>query len=260
MILDFSPSPSLFICNTKVFEPGEVHSTRRYFKSVLLLMMDGELKFREDGKIITLHPGEYYIQREGLLQEGVPLKDPPIYFFIEFSGTFSDGQFGLPLHGTFSAAKVVPLLERLEELFLRHHADLFKLNSYMLRVFSELLGGRAIVNEKYNTAYLIRNYIDSNYNTKITLADISKKVGYTEDYIARIFKEQYKITPHRYLTSLRMEHARWTLENTSLSAEQTALTVGYSDFSAFYRCFRKTFGVAPGAIRPEPSTEKSPMV
>ena len=148
MVMKFTPSPTFIVCDTKVFQPKELHCTRLYNRSVLILMMDGELRFREDGKLFTLLPGEYYIQRNGLLQEGVPMDKPPIYFWIEFHASYSEDAIGLPLRGTFRMLNVVPLIERMEDLFHHHRADPFKLNSYMLRIFSELLSSSNYIDEK----------------------------------------------------------------------------------------------------------------
>ena len=95
----------------------------------------------------------------------------------------------------------------------------------------------------------VRNFIDSQYTTPISLEDISKKFGYTEEYILRLFKKHYDISPHQYLIRLRMEQAMWLLENTDISIEQTAISVGYSDSSSFYRGFKKAFGISPGAVK-----------
>lgn len=250
MVMNFAPCPTFSICATKVFLPNEQHITRRYNKSVLILMMDGELRFLEDGKLIMLTAGEYYIQREGLFQQGVPLATQPIYFFIEFNACYSERQAGLPLRGTFEAKKIVSIMETCEELFFSRKANAFKLNSYMLRIFSELLGSNdAISGESQTLARYVGNYIDSQYTSPINLADISKKFGYTEEYLSRIFKRHYHMSPHQYLIKLRMEHARWLLENTNNSAEQIALLLGYGDYSVFYKNFRKTFGTSPTALQ-----------
>ncbi len=73
--------------------------------------------------------------------------------------------------------------------------------------------------------------------------------GYTEDYLIRPFKSHYGVTPHRYLIGRRMDHARWLLENTTLSTEQIASAVGYPDFSVFYRAFCNVHGASPGTFR-----------
>lgn len=249
MVLNFFPSPSFIICGTKIFTPNEKHVTRKFNRSVLILMFDGVLKFMEDGQLITLTAGDYYIQRDGLLQEGVEMDSKPIYFFIEFSATYSDSLSGLPLRGRFDAKKTTSLMESCEEQFVQKNANAFKLNSYMLRIFSELLNSAPVNNENNTLAERVRNLIDSQYNSTISLSDISKKFGYTEEYILRIFKKHYGISPHQYLIKLRMEHSKWLLENTDISIEQVAGSVGYSDFSAFYRSFKKVFGTPPSSMR-----------
>ncbi|MBE6549169.1 MAG: helix-turn-helix transcriptional regulator [Ruminococcaceae bacterium] len=249
MILDFSPSPNFYACSTKVFLQNEIHVTRRYKRSVLILMLGGVLRFMEDGKEITLEKGEYYIQRQGLFQEGVPLDDPPIYFYIEFYGHYSDGENGLALRGSFSPEKLSAITEGLEAIFKEHKANFFLLNSYMCRIFSELLEGVPTLNEKTNTARLIKNFISSRYYSQTKISDISKKFGYAEDYVIRIFKEIYGITPHKYLTNIRLEHARWLLENTDKTADEIAVSIGYNDFSTFFRAFKNAYGVSPSNIR-----------
>lgn len=46
------------------------------------------MSFLEDGERVDIKAGEYYIQKEGTLQKGVPIIDPPMYFYIHFCGTF----------------------------------------------------------------------------------------------------------------------------------------------------------------------------
>ena len=233
----------------RAFSAGEEHVTRHFSKSVLILMLDGELRFREDGKEISLRKNEYYIQRDGLFQEGVPLPCPPTYFYIEFYGEYSQDEYGLPLRGHFDPAAVAALTEKCERLYKQRNGDMFKLNSYMCRIFSELLDSKSNTNEHTRLALEMRNHIESSYHERLTLDSLSAIFGYDKDYLARIFKENYGISPHKYITEVRMEQAHWMLEHTDVSAEQIALSVGYSDFSAFYRNFISTYRMSPGSIR-----------
>lgn len=249
MYLDFLPAPSFCSCSTKIFRQGEDHVTRRFQKSVLILMLENELRFGEDGKEIRVRAGEYYIQREGLFQEGLPMEIPPTYFYIEFFGHYSEETGGLPLRGTFSLGGIASLLQRFETLYRQSHTDFFKLNSYFCRVLSELSDRQPSNSEKQKFAYRIRSLLESDYYRPLPMAELSARFGYDKDYLAQIFRECYDVSPHRYLTELRMEHARWMLENTAMSAEQIAFSVGYAEFSAFWRNFKKTYGRSPAAMR-----------
>ncbi len=244
MNLLFSPAPEFSIAAERRFAPGEEHVTRLYERSVLILMLAGELSFLEDGKRITLRPDEYYIQRHGLLQEGVPLSDPPYYIYIEFKGSYAD-EPGLPIRGCFERDRILPSALRLCHS-CRSGTNLFYLAAYMNRVFGELIPRKAAENR---TAQLIKNYIESDYGSNITLHSLSEKFNYAEDYIARIFKREFDTTPHQHLTVIRLEQAMWLLENTDHPCEKICTMVGYNDFSAFWRAFKARFSFSPRDAR-----------
>lgn len=240
-----TPPPEFFICWKKIFAPSEEHVTRIYRRSVLILMLEGELSFYEDKKPITLKPGEYYIQKQNLLQEGMPLTSPPVYYYIEFNGSF-DSRSGLSLRGRFDKNRITALTEKLYGFCKSGERNNFYLSSQMMRIFAELQGGCDVSS---TTPHLVKRYVESEYASDISLASISKKFGYTEDHITRIFKKEFGITPHAHLINVRLEHAMWMLENTDLSAEKIASAVGYRDFSAFWRAFKQKYSTSPSLVR-----------
>ena len=247
MTLNFSPAPDYFICAEKVFSLGEEHVTRIYERSVLILMTDGVLRFLENGEEIVLKKGDYYIQRPMLLQEGLPLHNPPTYIYIEFNGTFSDDAAGLPLRGIFDEDRVIPVAKRLCEAAKNKSRNKFYLLSYMNRVFGELTAPSG--NTGVGVAYLIRDHIESEYANDITLTSISKKFGYTEDYVNRLFKSEFSVTPHKHLINTRLDHALWLIEDTEIPIEKISAAVGYGDFSSFWRAFKSKYQFSPREIR-----------
>ena len=62
--------PEFIKTNIRTFSPGETHITRTCNFHVLIIMLDGELIFYEDGTRVILQRGQWYIQRSGLFQEG----------------------------------------------------------------------------------------------------------------------------------------------------------------------------------------------
>ncbi len=246
MVLQFSQLPEFSLCSKKIFLPSERHVTRLVEHSVLILMLEGTLYFREDGEDCAVSAGEYYIQRKGLFQEGRCPSPGAVYYFIHFAGCFSEGQEGLVLRGQFSPLKLLPTLERLAALSADRTVDPFRLNSYLFRILSDLLSANPHYDEVGGVAYRLKQYIETQYAEPICLEALSQRFGYTKDYLIRIFRERYGTTPHRYLTDCRMAQALWLLENTELSAEQIGAAVGYSDFSTFYRAFCKKHGRSPG--------------
>lgn len=252
MYLKYSPPPNFIFSAKKVFEPDELHITRICDKSILILMTDGILRFREDGRDVELREGEYYIQRHHLLQEGVRLGELPVYYFIEFFGSYSeddpDGEY-LPLRGEYRRDEVLPTAERFERMYSSHRLNHFEINSFMHHIFGSLMPERARGNESERILGMIRGDIEARFAENMTIDELASRYGYTSDYVTKLFREKYGTTPHRYRIRLRMEHARWLIGNTTMGLVQIAESVGYRDFSAFYRQYRTTFGVSPAELR-----------
>ena len=252
MYLSPTPPPEFRTCAKKVFAPGEVHITRLYWRSVLILMTKGTLTFREDGQDISVGEGEYYLQREGLMQEGLTPGVSPEYYYIEFNGAYLESnEHGvcLPLRGAYRESVILPILESFEALFAGHTANQFLLNSYMNRVFGELSSGLLMKSESDGVLDLIKNDIEARFNENTTIEEIAKRYGYTSDHVIRLFRQKFGVTPHRYRLHLRMEHAKWLIGNTDMSLEAVADAVGYKEFPSFWRCYRAVYGVSPGKNR-----------
>ena len=251
MELKFTPSPEYFICAKKEFLPAEEHVTRIYERSVLILMISGTLKFLESGKEIVLKKSDYYIQQQHLLQEGLSLDDPPIYYYVEFSGSFSEGDHGLPIKGRFDEKRLLPYAERLCAAAKDKSKNFFYLSSYMNRIFGELM---SIPPTEHGTAQRVKDYIESNYASEITLASVAARFGDTKDHIERVFKKRFGISLHSHLISVRLEHAMWLLENSDISVERISSAVGYKDFSSFWRAFKKEYSISPSQARAKSSS------
>lgn len=89
----------------------------------------------------------------------------------------------------------------------------------------------------------IAGYIDCNY-LNICSAEELSKFGYSYQYICKLFKDIYGISPGAYLLSKRMDHAANSLsQGESVSA--VAHVLGYSSPYNFSRAFKKHFGYPP---------------
>ena len=251
MLLQTSSRISLTGAARKVFRKGELHVSRVFGESVLILMESGVLRFREDGDEVTLRAGEYYIQRNGLRQEGVPVPpeedDPARYFFIHFSGgSYAEGGAGVPLRGVYPAKRVRPYVETLER---NRAANRFLLGACLYHILGELAETSPAYDRTGDLLERLRTNIEDQYASDIELGDLAKRFGYSPDHLTRLFRKRYGTTIHRYLTDLRMERAQWYLQTTGLTVAAVAAEVGYRDLSAFYRAFLARYGVSPNAVR-----------
>ena len=77
----------------------------------------------------------------------------------------------------------------------------------------------------------------------------------SEKYVSQYFKEHFHITLSKYVTYLRLEHAKQLLQNSDIPVTEVAMLSGYQNISYFIRSFKKTYGVSPLKYRKnEPST------
>ncbi len=240
------PLPLFDLCAIRRFEKGEHHITRVYQKSVIIFMLEGVLRFEENGKEISLREGEYYIQRAGLFQSGLRPSDSPVYFFIHIDAEFStDPNDGIPIRGKFSKEAITAYADEYERLFRTHETTFFLMNSIMLQIFSELESTAAPENARVRIAKDIKRYIASEFAGTLSLSKIAERYGYSDDYIIKIFKNRYGITPYQYLIKKRLAQAESLLVQSNLSIEEISRAVGYNDFSTFFRDFKKKYGMSP---------------
>ena len=93
------------------------------------------------------------------------------------------------------------------------------------------------------------NYINSNYEKELTLADISNFVFLSPSYFVRIFKEEMDVSPISYLLRVRIQKAKEMLETTDMKISDIALMVGFSNHQRLNEIFKKITGITPTAYR-----------
>lgn len=92
-------------------------------------------------------------------------------------------------------------------------------------------------------------YISRHFHEDIQLSDVANHVCINKNYLIRMFKKQYSITPVNYIIECRLNHARNLLINTSLSVKEIADMCGYNSTSFFITQFKKNFEMTPSEYR-----------
>jgi AraC family transcriptional regulator len=92
---------------------------------------------------------------------------------------------------------------------------------------------------------LLREHLDGS----LRLADLASECGLSISHFARSFKASFGMPSHRWLTRLRIEHAKDLLQHTREPLAQIALRSGFSDQPAFTRTFQRVVGISPGRWR-----------
>ncbi|XTR39077.1 helix-turn-helix domain-containing protein [Paraclostridium tenue] len=91
----------------------------------------------------------------------------------------------------------------------------------------------------------VLSLIESEYQSPLTLDDLSKAAGMTPKYFCRFFSEMTNKTPIEYLNYYRIEIACEQLLTTNYSITEIALNCGFNDVSYFIKMFKKHRGITP---------------
>lgn len=92
-------------------------------------------------------------------------------------------------------------------------------------------------------------FINKNYQEKISLKDIETNLHVNASYFSTLFKQEMGVTFTDYLNSLKIEHACHLLTETNLSIIDVSLSTGFDDQSYFTKVFKKAKGMTPKAYR-----------
>lgn len=101
-------------------------------------------------------------------------------------------------------------------------------------------------------AHQIRSTLDqamAKQGNTIAIRPLLSSMGHSYEHLARIFRQQYGLTPLDYVQSIRIERARHLLRHTDDKLHTVAHAVGYRDAIYFSRLFKQHTGMTPGAYR-----------
>jgi transcriptional regulator GlxA family with amidase domain len=88
-------------------------------------------------------------------------------------------------------------------------------------------------------------WIGEHLDADLTVAVLARRVHLSERQFIRVFTAQVRLSPARYVETLRLEAARRLLETTICSVEQVARACGYRTPETMHRAFRRRLGTTP---------------
>ena len=90
----------------------------------------------------------------------------------------------------------------------------------------------------------VRDRMRSEYATDLRLPDLAAAVGLSTFQLIALFKRTAGLTPHAYLTQVRLDAACRLLRRATLPAD-VASAVGFYDQSALNKHFKRSYGITP---------------
>lgn len=90
-----------------------------------------------------------------------------------------------------------------------------------------------------------QSFIKAHFDKMLSLDEIATNVAMNKRTFVRRFKNATNDTPLNYIHKLKVEKAKYILENDNKTFEEISFMLGYEDVSAFRKVFVKHTGVAP---------------
>jgi len=89
-------------------------------------------------------------------------------------------------------------------------------------------------------------YVNTHLETDLSLDTLSAHFFLSKSQINRKFKKLTGTSAGEYINTKRILYARQRIMEDGISARQACNEVGYSDYSSFYRAYKKKYGTSPG--------------
>jgi AraC family transcriptional regulator len=95
----------------------------------------------------------------------------------------------------------------------------------------------------------VLDFIDARLAKEISLDDLAAEACLSPFHFSRLFRDATGVSPHRFVTDLRVQAAQKLLALDHSSLVEIALDTGFGSQDNFTRVFRKTTGLTPGQYR-----------
>ncbi len=95
----------------------------------------------------------------------------------------------------------------------------------------------------------IVRFVEARLGEDIGLDKLAGLVGYSAPHFARLFKQAFRVTPHRFVVERRLDRARQLLRRDEHSIREIAALCGFAGESHFSTTFRRHAGISPSRFR-----------
>lgn len=207
------------------------------------------------GYALTAHSQEeiiiigILIQKESFFKTFLPVlsSDPKLFHFFlaPQNDEYSDDFIHLKFEDPFC---IRTLLEMMVVEYANPREDTQKILQPMVLTLlmqaARQYRNSVSVPENETLSDQIIRYISEHTDT-VSLSSIAQHFAYHPNYISTLLHQETGRTFSEILLEQRMDRALSLLRGTSLSIEEIAAMLGYSNSSNFYKAFRKYYGCSP---------------
>ncbi len=102
--------------------------------------------------------------------------------------------------------------------------------------------------EGRNAVAAAQHFIEAHYTEPLTTATVARAIGHERSYFSTLFHRRTGQTIRRYLTAVRLRHAKARIAEGE-KVEAAMLSSGFRSKRSFYGQFRSANGCTPAAFR-----------
>lgn len=227
----------------------------------IIYLKNGDLTYNIEGK-------KYHIKKNSLifakpfLTHSINVNSPEIYdrhAFLFENSIVKDSVFNrLPAEMNVINLNEYPKISEIfdkADFYSKHFKD-EELKKILSNIVEEVFYNIIIVSEnfaesningKYSANPIIASvveFINNNLSEPFTVEDICKELFISKSYLHGIFMKHMQITPQKYISQKRLLIAQKEIRALAKPTEIYTLC-GFSDYSSFYRAYKKYFGYPP---------------
>ncbi len=211
----------------------------------LTFLFSGEMTYYYNDEKIILHSGEAILFPQGSIRAREAGNTHVEYasINIKFENDFSPEFYGIIKNSVTS--DITFQLEMMMEIWntaLEQREDICK--SIISSLYFQLL---LLVKKNQNPAIsAIKQYISSNITKKLSLEEIAATAHWSPAYCSAEFRRITGKNVIEYINGEKMAYAKRMIIKGDMSLGEIAESLGYMEYSYFFRVFKKVTGQIPG--------------
>lgn len=232
----------------------------------IILYIKGNVEYINENTVITPSPYTVIWFKPGQMHTGKLLSASQYERYVLYLSTdfFSINNQVTPMidfivhsagtHMALSGKKTTELLELLKKVESITKTDKpfaeLVLKSLLIEFFYILDSEESNVLKGENLTEnisKIKHYIDTNYSTITSIADVADRFFYSREHISRKFMQTFNISMAQYLSKRRITESLALLKTKSVA--DVAYTVGFHSQSAFINAFKKEMNCLPSEYK-----------
>ena len=255
----FSLSHSVDKCPSQSDFDFHIHDTYELFCLVrgnVDYMVEGRIYKLSEGAIMLMRPSESHsliVNSSEKYERYVLNFKPDLLYDFGFSkqllSPFRNRELGEKnMYNSKEFGHVSPIFY-FESMLLnngisKREAVLSALTSLLCQLSFLFLNKKDYINEETPPEKELIEYINANLTSDIRISTLAEKMHLSQSQLCRLFKKATGASIHDYIISKRLILFNKKLKN-GLGVVEACHQCGFYDYSAFYRLYKKRFGISP---------------